>query len=202
MRKRYVIANAQRSGGLAAFIDAEHALDPGYAKRLGVNLNDLLVSQPDSGEEALSVANVVFASATINVSRYAGVAGVDDPDDTLAKKLKGDLLAVSISHATLFIGNGASLDLSTGVVTLPDINDTTAVGFRVSNGSLNLGIFTASASSTDGTAPYTALAAVRKYTGLEAGLGVAALQGVSAVQLIATDLIFKQNTSSVVNGGL
>src|SRR4029078_5070564 len=82
------------------------------------------------------------------------------------------------------------------------MHDTTAVGFRVSDGSLNLGIFTASASSTDGTAPYTALPAVRKYTGLEAGLGVAALQGVSAVQLIATDLIFKQNTSSVVNGGL
>jgi len=49
----HVIANAQRSGGLAAFIDAEHALDPGYAKKLGVNLEELLVSQPDSGEEAL-----------------------------------------------------------------------------------------------------------------------------------------------------
>src|SRR5215470_3638763 len=49
----HVIANAQRNGGLAAFIDAEHALDPIYAKRLGVNIEDLLVSQPDSGEEAL-----------------------------------------------------------------------------------------------------------------------------------------------------
>src|SRR5438046_2211473 len=47
----HVIANAQKNGGLAAFIDAEHALDPSYAKRLGVNLDDLLVSQPDSGEE-------------------------------------------------------------------------------------------------------------------------------------------------------
>src|SRR5438874_7602757 len=45
----HVIANAQRAGGLAAFIDAEHALDPGYAKKLGVNLDDLLVSQPDRG---------------------------------------------------------------------------------------------------------------------------------------------------------
>ena len=44
----HVIANAQKAGGLAAFIDAEHALDPGYAKKLGVNLDDLLVSQPDS----------------------------------------------------------------------------------------------------------------------------------------------------------
>ena len=49
----HVIANAQKAGGLAAFIDAEHALDPAYAKKLGVNLDDLLVSQPDSGEEAL-----------------------------------------------------------------------------------------------------------------------------------------------------
>ena len=46
----HVIANAQAAGGLAAFIDAEHALDPGYAKKLGVNLDELLVSQPDSGE--------------------------------------------------------------------------------------------------------------------------------------------------------
>src|SRR5262245_11142506 len=51
----HVIANAQRAGGLAAFIDAEHALDPAYAKKLGVNLDDLLVSQPDSGEEALTI---------------------------------------------------------------------------------------------------------------------------------------------------
>ncbi len=51
----HVIANAQKTGGLAAFIDAEHALDPGYAKKLGVNLDDLLVSQPDSGEEALTI---------------------------------------------------------------------------------------------------------------------------------------------------
>jgi len=51
----HVIASAQKGGGLAAFIDAEHALDPGYAKRLGVNLEALLVSQPDSGEETLTI---------------------------------------------------------------------------------------------------------------------------------------------------
>ncbi len=50
----HVVANAQKAGGVAAFIDAEHALDPGYAKKIGVNLDDLLVSQPNSGEEALS----------------------------------------------------------------------------------------------------------------------------------------------------
>src|SRR5438874_1351290 len=55
----HVIASAQKLGGLAAFIDAEHALDPGYAKRLGVNLDDLLVSQPDSGEEALTICETL-----------------------------------------------------------------------------------------------------------------------------------------------
>ena len=58
------------------------------------------------GSVGLSVADVVFASATINVSRSAGVTGVDDPDDTTGKVLKGDLLAISITDATLFIGNG------------------------------------------------------------------------------------------------
>ena len=55
----HVIANAQKGGGLAAFIDAEHALDPAYAKKLGVNLDDLLVSQPDSGEEALTICETL-----------------------------------------------------------------------------------------------------------------------------------------------
>ena len=50
------IANAQKRGGTAAFIDVEHALDPVYAKKLGVNMDELLVSQPDSGEEALNIA--------------------------------------------------------------------------------------------------------------------------------------------------
>ena len=54
----HVIANAQKAGGVCSFIDAEHALDPQYARKLGVNLDDLLVSQPDSGEEALSHAAV------------------------------------------------------------------------------------------------------------------------------------------------
>src|SRR5436190_6540703 len=62
----HVIANAQKSGGLAAFIDAEHALDPAYAKRLGVNLDDLLVSQPDSGEEALSICETLARSNALD----------------------------------------------------------------------------------------------------------------------------------------
>src|ERR1043165_7470182 len=63
----HVIANAQKSGGLAAFIDAEHALDPAYAKKLGVNLDDLLVSQSDSGEEALSICETLARSNALDV---------------------------------------------------------------------------------------------------------------------------------------
>ena len=55
----HVIANAQKAGGVCAFIDAEHALDPQYARKLGVNLDDLLVSQPDSGEEALTICETL-----------------------------------------------------------------------------------------------------------------------------------------------
>src|ERR1700739_1921125 len=51
----HIVANAQKTGGVAAYIDAEHALDPSYATKLGVNINDLLISQPDSGEEALCI---------------------------------------------------------------------------------------------------------------------------------------------------
>ncbi len=72
----HVIANAQRSGGLAAFIDAEHALDPGYAKRLGVNLNDLLVSQPDSGEEALTICETLARSNALDVIVIDSVAAL------------------------------------------------------------------------------------------------------------------------------
>ena len=72
----HVIANAQRAGGLAAFIDAEHALDPGYAKKLGVNLDDLLVSQPDSGEEALSICETLARSNALDVIVIDSVAAL------------------------------------------------------------------------------------------------------------------------------
>src|SRR5512143_1226420 len=55
----HVVAEAQKTGGVAAFIDAEHALDPTWAKRIGVNLDELLVSQPSSGEEALKIAEML-----------------------------------------------------------------------------------------------------------------------------------------------
>ncbi len=72
----HLIANAQKAGGLAAFIDAEHALDPGYAKRLGVNLNDLLVAQPDSGEEALSICETLVRSNALDVIVIDSVAAL------------------------------------------------------------------------------------------------------------------------------
>src|SRR5438094_2730410 len=72
----HVIASAQKGGGLAAFIDAEHALDPGYAKRLGVNLEDLLVSQPDSGEEALTICETLARSNALDVIVIDSVAAL------------------------------------------------------------------------------------------------------------------------------
>ncbi|HTJ01087.1 MAG TPA: recombinase RecA [Dongiaceae bacterium] len=72
----HVIANAQKAGGLAAFIDAEHALDPAYAKKLGVNLDDLLVSQPDSGEEALTICETLARSNALDVIVVDSVAAL------------------------------------------------------------------------------------------------------------------------------
>ena len=72
----HAIANAQKGGGLAAFIDAEHALDPGYAKRLGVNLEDLLVSQPDSGEEALTICDTLARSNALDIIVIDSVAAL------------------------------------------------------------------------------------------------------------------------------
>tara|TARA_B100000959_G_scaffold258084_1_gene292699 strand:+ start:1501 stop:2736 length:1236 start_codon:yes stop_codon:yes gene_type:complete len=72
----HVIANAQKAGGLCAFIDAEHALDPQYAKKLGVNLDDLLVSQPDSGEEALTICETLARSGSLDVIVIDSVAAL------------------------------------------------------------------------------------------------------------------------------
>jgi recombination protein RecA len=71
-----VVAQAQKLGGTAAFIDVEHALDPGYAKKLGVNMNELLVSQPDSGEEALTIAETLIRSNAVDVVVVDSVAAL------------------------------------------------------------------------------------------------------------------------------
>jgi recombination protein RecA len=71
-----VIANAQKGGGIAAFIDAEHALDVGYARKLGVDVDNLLVSQPDTGEQALEIAEVLIRSNAIDVVVIDSVAAL------------------------------------------------------------------------------------------------------------------------------
>lgn len=70
------IASAQKQGGTAAFIDVEHALDPGYAKKLGVNMDELLVSQPDSGEEALNIAETLIRSNAVDIVVLDSVAAL------------------------------------------------------------------------------------------------------------------------------
>ncbi len=71
-----VIASAQKMGGIAAFIDAEHAMDPDYAKKVGVNIDDLLISQPESGEQALQIVETLVRSAAIDVIVVDSVAAL------------------------------------------------------------------------------------------------------------------------------
>ena len=72
----HVVASAQRSGGEAAFVDAEHALDPTYARKLGVNTDDLLIAQPDSGEQALEITDVLVRSGALDVVVVDSVAAL------------------------------------------------------------------------------------------------------------------------------
>lgn len=72
----HVVAEAQKKGGKCAFIDAEHALDPEYAKRIGVNVNDLLVSQPDNGEQALEIVEALVRSGAVDVIVVDSVAAL------------------------------------------------------------------------------------------------------------------------------
>jgi len=72
----HIVGNAQRNGGVAAFIDAEHALDPAYAKNLGVNVDELLVSQPDTGEQALEIAETLIRSNGVDVVVVDSVAAL------------------------------------------------------------------------------------------------------------------------------
>lgn len=72
----HIVANAQRNGGVAAYIDAEHALDPSYAKKIGVNIDDLLISQPDSGEEALNISEMLARSNAVDVIVIDSVAAL------------------------------------------------------------------------------------------------------------------------------
>src|SRR5213076_918144 len=72
----HAIAEAQKTGGTAAFIDAEHALDPAYAKKLGVDINELIISQPDTGEQALEITDTLVRSNAIDVLVVDSVAAL------------------------------------------------------------------------------------------------------------------------------
>lgn len=72
----HIVANAQKAGGLAAYIDAEHALDPGYAAKIGVNINELMISQPDCGEDALNIAEMLARSNAVDVIVIDSVAAL------------------------------------------------------------------------------------------------------------------------------
>src|SRR5579859_973487 len=72
----HVVAEAQKAGGVCAFVDAEHALDPGYARKLGVNIDELLISQPDAGEQALEITDTLVRSGAIDVLVVDSVAAL------------------------------------------------------------------------------------------------------------------------------
>ncbi len=116
----HVIAEAQKGGGQAAFIDAEHALDPAYARKLGVNVDDLLVSQPDNGEQALEIAEALIRSGGVDIVVVDSVAALvpkaelegdmGDPQMGLQARLMSQALRkltaiVSKSHTCLILIN-------------------------------------------------------------------------------------------------
>jgi recombination protein RecA len=92
-----VIAEVQRNGGTAAFVDAEHALDPAYAEKLGVNVNDLLVSQPDTGEQALEITDMLVRSGAVDVVVVDSVAAL-----TPKAEIEGEMGELQVGlHARL-----------------------------------------------------------------------------------------------------
>jgi recombination protein RecA len=92
-----VIAEIQRNGGTAAFVDAEHALDPVYAEKLGVNVNDLLVSQPDTGEQALEITDMLVRSGAVDIVVVDSVAAL-----TPKAEIEGEMGELQVGlHARL-----------------------------------------------------------------------------------------------------
>jgi recombination protein RecA len=87
----HVISEAQKMGGICAFIDAEHAMDPEYAKKLGVNINELLISQPDNGEQALEIAESLVRSGKVDVLVIDSVAALTPRDE-----IEGDMGAMHV----------------------------------------------------------------------------------------------------------
>ncbi len=92
-----VIAEVQKNGGTAAFVDAEHALDPSYAEKLGVNINDLLVSQPDTGEQALEITDMLVRSSAVDIVVIDSVAAL-----TPKAEIEGEMGEMQVGlHARL-----------------------------------------------------------------------------------------------------
>ncbi len=83
---QHIVAEVQKIGGIAAFVDAEHALDPDYAKKIGININDLLISQPDTGEQALEIVETLVRSNAIDVVVIDSVAAL-----TPKAEIEGDM---------------------------------------------------------------------------------------------------------------
>lgn len=116
------IAQAQKSGGLAAFIDVEHALDPQYAARLGVNLDDLLVSQPSSGEEALQICEALVRSNSIDVIVVDSVAALvtkqelegEIGDSTVGAQAR--LMSAALRKLTSFISKARTVCIFTNQI--------------------------------------------------------------------------------------
>ena len=117
-----VIAQAQRRGGLAAFIDVEHALDPQYARKLGVNLDDLLVSQPSSGEEALQICEALVRSNAIDVIVLDSVAALvtkqeldgEIGDSTVGAQAR--LMSAAMRKLTSFISKAKTVCIFTNQI--------------------------------------------------------------------------------------
>ena len=104
----HVVAEAQRLGGIAAFIDAEHALDPGYARKLGVNIDEMLISQPDTGEQALEIAETLVRSNAVDVIVTDSVAALvpkAELDGDMSQALRKLTAAISRSGTVVIFIN-------------------------------------------------------------------------------------------------
>jgi recombination protein RecA len=110
-----VVASAQQNGGIAAYIDAEHALDPEYAQKLGVNINDLLISQPDSGEQALEIAETLVRSNSLDVIVVDSVAALvprAELDGEMGDSLPGlqaRLMSQALRKLTAIVSNSRTI---------------------------------------------------------------------------------------------
>src|SRR5699024_10978399 len=126
----HAIAETQRQGGQAAFIDAEHALDPHYARALGVNIDELLLSQPDTGEQALEVAEALVRSGAIDMivvdSVAALVAGAEVDGDMGASHVG---LRVRVMSQALRILSGGINKLNSLAILITQIREKVGVMF-------------------------------------------------------------------------